>query len=114
MMHTVRLLLSGRSILQSGEPIVRFTGESLALLMSIREGHRSFDDIMTIADGLLADCERLKATSSLPEVCDPTRATALLRELTESAGDIRFDPGREVELKGFAGTHEVHPVRLAY
>jgi len=40
-------------------------------------------------------------------------ASALLRELTESAGDIRFDAGRDVVLKGFAGTHQVYPVRLA-
>ena len=39
--------------------------------------------------------------------------SALLRELTETAGDIRFDAGRQVVLKGFAGTHQVHPVRLA-
>jgi class 3 adenylate cyclase/ketosteroid isomerase-like protein len=36
----------------------------------------------------------------------------LLRELTESAGDIRFDAGREVVLKGLTGTHAVYPVRL--
>jgi len=82
MMHTVRLLLSGRSILQSGEPLVRFTGEPLALLMSIREGRRSFEEIMEIAEGLLADCERLKAQSSLPDTCDPAQASALLRDLT--------------------------------
>ncbi len=40
-------------------------------------------------------------------------ASALLRELTESAGDIRFDAGREVVLKGLTGTHQVYPVRLA-
>src|SRR5262249_17044630 len=41
-------------------------------------------------------------------------ASALLRELTESAGDIRFDAGREVVLKqGLAGTHQVYPVCLA-
>jgi len=40
-------------------------------------------------------------------------ASALLRELTESAGDVRFDAGRDVVLKGFAGTHQVYPVRLA-
>jgi hypothetical protein len=28
---------------------------------------------------------------------------SLLRELTESAGDIAFGPGREVELKGPSG-----------
>jgi class 3 adenylate cyclase len=39
--------------------------------------------------------------------------SALLRELTESGGDIRFDAGREVVLKGIAGTHRVYPVCLA-
>ena len=39
--------------------------------------------------------------------------SALLRELTESAGDIQFDPGREVVLKGLAGTHLVYPVHVA-
>jgi len=39
--------------------------------------------------------------------------SALLRELTESAGDVQFDAGREVVLKGLTGTHHVFPVRLA-
>jgi hypothetical protein len=82
MMHTIRLLLSGRSIMESGQPLVRFAGDQLSLLMSIREGRRSFDEIMTLAEALLADCERLKAGSDMPDVCDTTRATALLRDLT--------------------------------
>jgi predicted nucleotidyltransferase len=83
MMHTVRLLLSGRSLMQSGHPIVRFTGEQLAMLMSIREGKRSFDEILSIAQGILAECESLKATSTLPEMCDTAQATALLKTITE-------------------------------
>ncbi len=82
MMHTVRLLMSGRSILERGEPIVRFDGEALRLLFDIREGKLAFGQIMELAEGLIADCERLKAASSLPEVCDAARAAALLRELT--------------------------------
>jgi len=39
--------------------------------------------------------------------------SVLVRELTESAGDIQFDAGREVALKGLAGTHHVYSVRLA-
>jgi class 3 adenylate cyclase/ketosteroid isomerase-like protein len=38
--------------------------------------------------------------------------SSLLRDLVESAGDIRFDEGREVALKGLAGTHRVYAVRL--
>jgi hypothetical protein len=82
MMHTVRLLLSGRSLMQFGRPIVRFQGDNLALLISIPEGKLSFDEIMSIAQDVVADCERLKATAALPELCDVAQATMLLREIT--------------------------------
>jgi hypothetical protein len=36
--------------------------------------------------------------------------SSLLKELTESAGDIQFGDGREVELKGLAGSHRVFEV----
>ncbi len=36
--------------------------------------------------------------------------SSLLKELTESAGDIVFGEGREVELKGLAGRHRVFEV----
>jgi len=36
--------------------------------------------------------------------------SSLLKELTESAGDIAFGEGREVELKGLAGRHRVFQV----
>lgn len=36
--------------------------------------------------------------------------SALLRELTESAGDLRFGEPREVELKGLSGRHRLHEV----
>jgi class 3 adenylate cyclase len=38
--------------------------------------------------------------------------SSLLRELVEAAGDIEFGAAREVELKGFAGTHRLFPVRF--
>jgi uncharacterized protein len=84
MMHTVRLLLSGRSLMEFGKPIVRFEGEQLALLMSIREGRRTFDEIMTIAQDILADCERLKASADLPETCDLAQAGTLLQAITHA------------------------------
>lgn len=67
-MHAVRLLLSGRAMMETGQPIVRFAGEQFALLMSIREGKLTFDEVTAIAQGILADCERLKATADLPDV----------------------------------------------
>ena len=83
MMHTVRLLLSGKSLMKFRRPIVRFTGDDLSLLMSIREGRMSFDEIISIAQDILTDCERLKATADLPDVCNVAQANALLMEVTE-------------------------------
>jgi len=37
-------------------------------------------------------------------------ASQLLKQLTESAGDLRFDSEREVELKGLSGLHRIHSV----
>ena len=82
MMHTVRLLLSARSLMQNGYPLVRFEGEDLALLMSIRRGVLAFEQIMAMAESILSDCERLKAVAALPQTCDLGRAEQLLRELT--------------------------------
>ncbi len=36
--------------------------------------------------------------------------SSLLKELTESAGDVRFGSARDVELKGLSGTYRVHQV----
>ena len=82
MMHTVRLLLSGRAILRNGAPLVRVEGEDLTLLMSIRAGEKSFDGIMQIAEALMSECEDLKKSSSLPEKCDLEAADVLLRRVT--------------------------------
>jgi uncharacterized protein len=84
MMHTVRLLLSGKSLMENGRPIVRFDGESLDLLMSVRAGKLRFEEIMELAQSILADCERLKHLSHLPEACDLSAASKLLRNLTDA------------------------------
>jgi len=83
MMHTIRLLLSGRSILENGVPIVRFEGQSLGLLLDIRAGKMPFDQIMTVANDLMGECDRLKLTAQLPSQCDLAAADALLLELTQ-------------------------------
>ena len=83
MMHTIRLLMSGRSILEKGAPIVRFEGQSLNLLLDIRAGKLTFDEIMNIANELMSECDRLKVTTKLPPSCDIDAADALLLELTQ-------------------------------
>jgi class 3 adenylate cyclase len=37
-------------------------------------------------------------------------ASSLLKQLTESAGDLSFGTPRQVQLKGFVGSYEVFPV----
>ena len=37
-------------------------------------------------------------------------ASAVVKQLTESAGDVRFENAREVELAGLAGTHAVYKI----
>jgi hypothetical protein len=82
LMHTVRLLLSGQSILDTGEPIVRFEGEALALLLRIRHGELSYDEILAIADDIRERCTALRERSDLPETADLAAVDRLLRELT--------------------------------
>ena len=37
--------------------------------------------------------------------------SSILKQLTESSGDIEFDEGRDVELKGLSGTQRVYAIR---
>jgi predicted nucleotidyltransferase len=84
LMHTVRLLMSGRSLMATGRPIVRFMGAELELLLTIRAGRRSFEEIMAIAEAIMDECKRLKQSAALPERCDPAAAGQLLQTLTAS------------------------------
>ena len=38
--------------------------------------------------------------------------SSLLKALVESSGEFEFDDGREMELKGLAGTHSVFEISL--
>ncbi len=82
LMHTVRLLLSGESILTSGAPIVRFDGEPLALLKRIRAGAYSYTEVMAIADDIRARCAELRNRAPLHEAADRGEVDRLLRDLT--------------------------------
>jgi class 3 adenylate cyclase len=49
---------------------------------------------------------RIAATARGGEIL----VSALLKELTHSSGDIRFDDGRSTELKGLSGTYTLHTI----
>jgi len=82
LMHTIRLLLSGKAILECGEPLVRVEGETLQLLRDIRAGRYRYEEILQMADTIVADCENLKTQCDLPAETEPAAADALLLQLT--------------------------------
>ena len=70
MMHCMRLVLSGKSVLTTGEPIVRFEGDKLQLLRDIRAGKYEYEEIMKVVDSELNDLKKLEEISSLPDETD--------------------------------------------
>ncbi|MCB1052107.1 MAG: nucleotidyltransferase domain-containing protein [Acidobacteria bacterium] len=81
-MHTLRLLLSCRHILQEGQPLITVDGPDLALLRSILAGEKSFADCLSLAKKLLQQCETLADSSGLPEQLDLHWVQSLLYEVT--------------------------------
>jgi hypothetical protein len=84
MMHLVRLLLSAENIVKTGEPIVRFDGEWLETLLSIRRGEWKFDEIMAFADAKKSVIEAGKG--SLPPDCDTEKVDELIASVMKEAG----------------------------
>ncbi len=84
LMHTIRLLLSGESILLHGRPIVRFEGDAQALLLDVRAGRFRYDEVMRMAEDIKARCEALRDRADLPETVDIASVENLLRELTHA------------------------------
>jgi hypothetical protein len=82
LMHTIRLLLSGESILTHGCPIVRFEGRQRDLLLRVRAGRLSYAEVMALADEIKGRCSALRDRADLPEAADAAQVDALLSELT--------------------------------
>lgn len=82
LMHTIRLLLSGQSILENGRPIVRFEGAQRDLLLKVRAGGFNYGEVMDLAEDIKLKCAALRDRADLPEVADSATAESLLRELT--------------------------------
>ena len=84
MMHLMRLLYSGEGIVRNGEPIVRFSGERLERLLSIKRGEWTFDDIMAEASAVQANIEA--GRNRLPPECDSQKVDDLIAEVMEATG----------------------------
>lgn len=83
MLHTFRLLYSGKNILTKGEPIVRFDGEQLEYLMDIRAGKFTYEALMEEVEGEMAIMEDLFKNTKLPYGVDHKKVDKLYRELME-------------------------------
>ena len=85
MMHCMRLMLSSKSILETGEPIVRFEGKQLEKLMAIRRGELEYEDIMAEVEALEIETKRLYEESDvIPYKVDMKAIDALYREVSGS------------------------------
>ena len=85
MMHQTRLLFSGENIVKNGRPIVRFEGEQLETLLSIRRGEWEFDRIIAHAEAIQARIDEGKGR--LPADCDKEKVSDLVAEVMRKAGD---------------------------
>lgn len=85
MQHLIRLLYSGESIIKTGEPIVRFEGETLQFLRQIREGKFSYDEVLDVANKKMAFIENNKNACTLPERVDSKKANDLFKAVIELA-----------------------------
>ena len=83
MMHTFRLLYSGLNILRHGEPLVRFSGGTLAELLAIRQGKFSYADLIVKAQSLADELAAMRGHCALPESADRGKIGDLLLETTE-------------------------------
>jgi hypothetical protein len=79
MMHTIRLLQSAKQILDNGTLNIKVTNREE--LLNIKKGSKSYDDLMIMAENLLADIEDLHTSSSLQERPDKEKAENLLVEI---------------------------------
>ena len=70
--------------MKTGEPIVRFEGEKLATLLSIRRGEWTFDEIMAHAEKIQAEIESGKGR--LPVESDKAKIDELIAEVMNEAG----------------------------
>ena len=83
MMHLMRLLYSGEGIVRNGEPIVRFSGEKLERLLSIKRGEWTFGEIMAEASAVQANIEA--GRNRLPQECDRQKVDELIEAVMEAA-----------------------------
>jgi uncharacterized protein len=82
MMHTIRLLQTAEQILKTGQLNIRVPNREE--LLDIKAGNREYDDLLEMADGLIASIESLYETCTLPETPNVEKATKALISIREA------------------------------
>jgi len=85
MMHCVRLLISGESILRHGHPLVRCEGATRQYLLDIRAGKFGYEEIMADVEKRMESLKRLRGKSKLPPVPDIKPIDRLFSEIVMQA-----------------------------
>lgn len=84
MLHLIRLLYSGVNIIKNGEPIVRFSGDTLAFLRKIREGAYTYDELMSVANEQMEFIEAEKDNCPLPVKVNSKAVNDLFRSVLDA------------------------------
>jgi uncharacterized protein len=81
MIHTIRLLQTAEQILKTGKLNIRVSNREE--LLDIKAGNKEYDDLLEMADGLIASIESLYESCTLPETPDVEKATRVLIGIRE-------------------------------
>jgi hypothetical protein len=82
--HLIRLIHSGLDLAESGEVTVQVAPKLAALLLEIRAGKRTMDDVLRLARPLLDKLKGLARDNSLPTRADEERINTFLIEARRS------------------------------
>lgn len=78
--HLIRLIHSGLDLAETGEVTVRVAPKLATLLLDIRSGKHTMDDVLRMARPLLDKLKGLTKENALPARADEDRVDALVRE----------------------------------
>jgi predicted nucleotidyltransferase len=81
MMHTIRLLQTAEQILSTGKLNIRVSNREE--LLDIKAGKKEYDDLLEMADNLIASIENPYQTAVLPEKPDEEKAILTLIKIRE-------------------------------
>ena len=81
MSHCMRLIYSGRNIIENGEPIVRLEDDELKIVRDIRKGIYTYDEIMKMVEKEMDLLKKMKQKSDLPESVNTKKINKLYNEL---------------------------------